>query len=530
MRIPNLVVGSGPSAAACTRALLDRGHRVVMIDAGLDLDPQVANRVSQIARAPVTTWREQLRDVGGDRSRPNYRGLPEKLVFGSDYPFRHLDAAGPITQHGADTFWSFALGGLSNVWGANTLPFHDSDLKAWPFRGETLAPFYREVLRYVPLAGAVDELAEWFPTYTTDIQPLRPSAQAAALLERWRAARTALTAAGVTFGQSRLAVRTQALQEKPGCVYCGSCLYGCPHHLIWSSAFAVRDLRTHSRFTYHSSVIVERVVQEGSAVTVTGRSTTSGELHQWVADRVFVGCGAVNSTRIALQSREIMDEELLLKDSQYFMIPFVMERKARGVRNLDSHGLSQLCMEISDPSVSANSVHLLLYTFNDLFLRALDTLPGPARVAVSPFRDALLDRLGVIQGYLHSDDSASLAVSVKRHGNGFAARVRGVRQPGTVRVIDVLLGKLRRMRRLTGVRPLGFMRQIGAPGKSYHVGGSLPMRLSPGRMETDIYGRVADMNRVHFIDPATFPSMPAANSTLTAMANACRIGAAAADL
>jgi hypothetical protein len=187
-------------------------------------------------------------------------------------------------------------------------------------------------------------------------------------------------------------------------------------------------------------------------------------------------------------------------------------------------------MEISDPSVSANSVHLLLYTFNDLFLRALDTLPGPARVAVSPFRDALLDRLGVIQGYLHSDDSASLAVSVKRHGNGFAARVRGVRQPGTVQVIDALLGKLRRMRRLTGIRPLGFMRQIGAPGKSYHVGGSLPMRLSPGRMETDIYGRVADMNRVHFIDPATFPSMPAANSTLTAMANACRIGAAAADL
>lgn len=522
MAARNVVVGSGPSAVACTRALLDRGEPVVMIDAGLTLEPPIARRVAEMATTPVPGWRDQLRDLGGVRARPSYRGLPEKLLFGSDFPFRHLEAAGKVRQDAADTLWSYAAGGLSNVWGANTLPFPDADLDGWPFGVSTLAEYYAEVLRYVPLAGAHDELQALLPLYTDSLQPLRPSPQAAALLARWRASARALDAAGVQFGQSRLAVRAGRDTSSAGCVYCGGCLYGCPSHVIWSSAHELPRLLAQDAFSYTSGVVVDRVVQAGALVEVTGRTIGSQEPFRCTAERVFVGCGAVNSTRLALHSRGWHDQEVLLRDSQYFMIPGLMPRSVRRAREQASHSLSQLCLEVLDPAISTRHVHLLVYTINDLFVRALDALPGVARLALAPFRDALLDRLVVVQGYLHSQDSASIGLTVHRDGT---STLHGRRQAHTPQVVQRVIDKLHRLRPMTGILPLGFMHQLGLPGKSYHVGGSLPMRQAPGRLETDLLGRMPDMDRVHFIDPATFPSMPAANSTLTAMANAARIAA-----
>jgi choline dehydrogenase-like flavoprotein len=52
------------------------------------------------------------------------------------------------------------------------------------------------------------------------------------------------------------------------------------------------------------------------------------------------------------------------------------------------------------------------------------------------------------------------------------------------------------------------------------------MRISPSAGETDIYGRPAGLARVHAVDSTIFPSVAATTITLTAMANAYRIGSA----
>jgi choline dehydrogenase-like flavoprotein len=55
------------------------------------------------------------------------------------------------------------------------------------------------------------------------------------------------------------------------------------------------------------------------------------------------------------------------------------------------------------------------------------------------------------------------------------------------------------------------------------------MRSKPGPFETDILGRPHGMSRVHVVDASVFPTLPATTITLSVMANAHRIGAAAAD-
>jgi choline dehydrogenase-like flavoprotein len=55
------------------------------------------------------------------------------------------------------------------------------------------------------------------------------------------------------------------------------------------------------------------------------------------------------------------------------------------------------------------------------------------------------------------------------------------------------------------------------------------MRTSPGRFESDRYGRPSGFERVHAVDSTVFPSIPATTITLSVMANAHRIGSSIGD-
>ena len=66
--------------------------------------------------------------------------------------------------------------------------------------------------------------------------------------------------------------------------------------------------------------------------------------------------------------------------------------------------------------------------------------------------------------------------------------------------------------------------QMGKPGRSFHAGGSFPMRSKPGAFETDTLRAPGGLRRVHAVDATVLPSIPATTITLTVMANAHRIG------
>jgi len=73
---------------------------------------------------------------------------------------------------------------------------------------------------------------------------------------------------------------------------------------------------------------------------------------------------------------------------------------------------------------------------------------------------------------------------------------------------------------------------IAAPGRGFHTGGAFPMSDRPGDADasSDVLGRPAGWRRIHLVDASVFPTIPATTITYTAMANAHRIAAAAADL
>lgn len=524
----HIVVGSGPAGVACARALLDAGADVLMLDVGQKLEEAEASFVRGLAALPPSQWPAE----GIPRMRRNLEakahGLPIKLQFGSDFCYRPPAAEAPVAMNGIGLSPSYALGGLSNVWGAAMLPYLETDTQDWPIRQADLAPHYRAAVQLTGLTGEEDALAGRFPLHAENIASLRLSVGMTRLLRNLRDGGGRLKKAGVVAGRSRLAVRAKPDPAAPGCEDCGQCMSGCPYgHIFCSASWVDAWTKTHRNFRYQSRSLVERVEERADGVTVFGRDADTGDLRTWECARVHLAAGAIATTKILLHSLRAYDRPVTIKDSQYFLAPWVFpegSRKGQG----DYNTLAQAFLEIFDPATSPYAVHTQIYDANFLIEEALSGMffgLAPRSVV-----RALASRVIVMQGFLHSQHSSSLRLVVRAPQDDQLPRaeVSAVVNPEARQVFRRVLRKLLGIAPVLRAIPGLPAAHLAKPGRSFHCGGSFPMRHAPGPWETDLLGRLPAFRRVHAVDSSVLPSIPGTTITLGVMANAHRIGALAA--
>lgn len=526
------VVGSGPSGIAAAAALLDRGVPVTMLDVGVECEPERMATVRRMSAQKPEAWsaadQDEVRSpIDADRK------LPLKLAYGSAFVYA-TDELRVMAQRGTSCLMSYAKGGLSNVWGAAVLPNMARDMADWPVSSDELAPHYASVARLMPIAAERDELESLFPFHAPPAPALRPSRLAAWLLAGMRSQRERLSAAGIFFGQSRLAVRTEADPSGAACQYTGRCLSGCPFFAIWNAATALEALRARPGFTYRPGVLVERVVAlpDGTGVTIQALATDGTGRQSLVGRRVLLACGPISTLRIVIDSLEAYDRTLALQFQPYFLIPMVAMRNSGNVESERLHTLAQIFLELIDPRISAHPVHLQAYTFNEFIgerTRHATRWLGPLGAFA---RARLQGRLLALQGYLHSSETAPITVTSRFD----AARGRAtltLAAPSTSevpRIMGQVIATLRRHALNTGALPLAPMTVVGQPGDGNHVGGAFPMRRDPGDFEADVLGQLPRLPGVHIVDSSTLPSLAATTFTYTTMAHAHRIADAVAQL
>lgn len=521
-----VVIGSGPAAAAATQALCDAGLFVTVLDAGDRIEDGAMDMFDALARSEPEDWPSQLLGRARAAFPADVGHVPLKPAYGSLFPYALDDPDLPLANDGSDVVCSHAFGGLSNAWGASILPYRQSDIEDWPILLAELEPHYRAVQSMLPVAAERDELCRILPLYTDGPGALARGRQAQLVLDHLRRHRRALAAAGFGFGASRLAVRT-ATAERRHCRHSGMCLYGCPYRSIYNAAQTFEALSTAGRIDYRGGVHVERLTERGGAVEIDfhrrGRPHDTGGLS---ASRVFVGCGSISSTRLVLSSLGRRRCTVRMHDSQYFVIPALAPRAAPVSVATQGNTLAQVFVELDGGRVSKRSVHLQVYGYNDIMLAAVTRrLPLPAAALERPLRP-LLGRLLVLQGFLHSADSPGLTVTYEPD----RVRISGDRVPPRGGCVGRVVRRLAAHQWQLGMFPAPGLWHAGRPGKSNHIGGSLPMRSSPSELETDTLGSLPGIERVHIIDASVFPSIPATTITLSVMANAHRIATAAARL
>lgn len=505
----DLIIGSGPSGVSVAKALLDRGRTVVMLDAGKTLEEGPATRRDTLANTSPTDWSATERD---GYQAPQFETPPgQARRYGSDFAMEPAEAT--LTP---DSAWlglraSQARGGLSNLWGSAVLPNRQADIADWPINEADLAPHYRAVAEFLPVAGVADDLEALFPALPMAGRHGAPSSpQAQNLLDR--AAKTDLSAHNLHIGKSRVAV-------EDGCQSCAMCLHGCPWSLIYSAAHSLRDLEVQRNFTYRADAVVQQVEERSTDVRVT---LANGE--PVMADRVFLACGVLETARLILRSRPDL-QKLTLKDSQHGFIPMLHRWSVRPRPDqLPTTTLPQIFAELDDPAVSPFLVHAQIYSWNEHYLRDLMANYGRKIPGSAPLWKWMARRLIVAQAFLHSDHSARIGLSLTADG---LLKADHQKNPQTEVVFAAARKALAPAMSKLGLTTLGFATRLGGPGSSFHVGGSLPMRRHPQQGESDGLGRPAGFDRVHVVDASVLPSIPATTITFSVMANAHRIGALA---
>jgi ferredoxin len=514
------VIGSGPAGVACAKALLARGATVLMLDAGLELEPDRVRLVRELASVKPPDWQPGQLSKLKEGMTAGASGIPLKLFFGSDFPYRETETLIPWQSQGTSVRPSLALGGLSNTWGAAMLPYCAADIADWPIKIADLEPHYRAAAKITGLAAELDTLAERFPLYCDDAQPLPPSRQADRLLDSLNRHRAGLRARGWHFGRARVAVRARDIGKDIGCVRCGLCMYGCPYSCIYNSADTVRELRAGKKFSYQRDVIVTSLRESSGKVVIEGFHRQTRAPLSFEAHRAYLAAGVIPTAQVLLRSQAAYDHPLCLRDSQYFLLPFLLARRTREVETELLYTLSQAFIEICNPQVSRHTVHLQIYTYSDLIGQAVRQSLGPLKFLARP----LVGRMLIVQGYLHSDESRTIEMTLKRNGAKDCLHLNALPNPETRRTVKrVVREMLRQSRRLGGI-VLPPMLQLAEPGRGFHCAGSFPMRENPQPFESDCLGRPHGWTRVHAVDATVLPGAPATTITFSVMANAHRIG------
>jgi choline dehydrogenase-like flavoprotein len=520
-----LIVGAGPAAAGAAIALTKtEGVTVTVLDVGGRLEDENERARLRMSQSGPASWTAvDLRTISQTAVATKQQGLPEKRVYGSDFPFHDFGQLDGVSGDGGmnSHVISGAYGGFSNTWGAQTMAFSAATFDDWPFPRSELEQDYRAILDAIPYSAEEDDLAEYFPIWgQADALPSL-SEGSTRVLEAYRRKVTTLRRQGILIGKARLAMSGHE------CISCGLCMTGCPYSYVYSASQTFDDLVSRGRIEYVGNHVALRVGEKDRQPFVQARSLSSGALETFSADKIFVACGALGTTRLVTQSLEAWSRRVHLIEASQFLVPFLSPKGAKHLTQEGSFTLNQFNMLLPFDEVGHDLVQIHGYPYNEAMDEAL---PGPLQLpSLRGVKSALLKRITIGLGYLPSWWSAGFDVSFTRpDADGQLAAMALAPSSASHELANTKLRSV--VKRLVvagphlGIFPVVPQIKLAAPTKSYHFGGSFPHASAPkDGLESDILGRVQPWHNIHLVDASVFPTVPATTFTLSIMANAHRI-------
>jgi hypothetical protein len=321
------------------------------------------------------------------------------------------------------------------------------------------------------------------------------------------------------FGQARLLM--DASGGAHGCRYCGQCMSGCVYGAIYKAGDEIMALHEKGEIDYLPGHLVQRLTEDGDKVTVSSIDA-DGLRHNMTFDRVFLAAGAVNSTRLVMDSLGLFGRQARLLSRGGFVIPMLSLRRVP-LDWPDANTLSGLFMELKGKGLK-HWVHVQISAENELLLQKLG-ISARSVGLLARIKRFIASHVVLLFVNYHSDHAGHYALWLEPAAQGErASRLRSVQRKSFPqwKVWCASWMRLLSVFARIGCFPLFPLAKLNSG--AYHVGGTLPMRAAPSdELETDTLGRVAAWKRVHVVDSAVFPSLPGTTIGLLAMTNAYRI-------
>lgn len=491
------IIGSGPASIASLAACVEKKVKVTIIDIGFTAD---------------SNFKEN------NLKKSEKSNIPVKTIFGSNYPYWDVSPKSYKRINRSDAMNSHAKGGFSNTWGAGILPYTKEEFKDWPITYETLSKYYKKLESFLPMVTKHDLLEEDFPLFHSNHTELKASSQFYKIFKRVNKNKEALISKGIFIGKSRLAIN----QKQKLCSYCSKCIEGCPDYLIYSAAYTLNEFIKLDNVNYIDGIQVEKIASKNNIITIDGYDLKNKKSVSYQGNKVFVGCGALSSTQIMMRSLKIYNKEVTIKDSQYFIFP-MLGMGSKNILKEDVFALSEAFCEIKNKTISPHRIHLSLYGFSPFLKDYIYSFFGRFSSIFKPVINFFLKRLYIAQGFIHSDNSNQISLMMVKNETDTII----IKPKNTIKIekgLPKIVRFLNKNYKKTSLFGFSSFLQTASTGKSFHIGGSMPMKKQPkSDLETNTFGETNKLPNVHIIDSSIFPNIPAGPMSYTMMANSYRI-------
>lgn len=510
-----IIVGSGPAGVSATFPLVESGLSVLLVDGGRQATiAPPARPFIESRKQDANQWKWMIGE--GFHALKNRDAVSPKLrVPVHGYVFEDFAAANRIEPHDFVAVGSLAPGGLSNAWGCGVARLSADELSSFPFSDADIADSYHVVAHRIGVSGRQDDdLSSYFGLDACSQPPIKMDALHTHLYDRYQKHRVALGQRGFRLGRSRVAVLSEDLNERKACDLLENCLWGCHRHAMYSAFDELPALQRHGNFHYESGFVVEGIVRNENGWSVQGQRGRQ-ERQSLNARKVVLAAGTLATTRLALQTLQL-HQPIPLRSCPTAAFLLWLPRLT-GFQRTGAFGLGQLsyALDIKDGISAFGSTFATTGIMVSEFVRHL---PMSRRYGIDLLGELLSSCL---VGNVFLPGHLTLAKATLT-GNGSLA-VSGGYSDQVPSLMAVAEKKLRKSYWSLGgmLMPMSFT--VGMPGGDIHYAGTLPMRASPDRGETNAVGELCGAEGVYVVDAACLSELSEKSHTLTIMANADRI-------
>jgi choline dehydrogenase-like flavoprotein len=514
-----LVVGSGPCGVSAAWPLVEAGARVTLVDGGFAPPPILSEPLElafgELRRARDDQWRWFLgEDLSGVPVSDPADGRGGGNLSGNRaFVTRAADACLPVRAEGYSVLQTLAIGGLGAAWGGVCALWSADELAAAGLPPDEMAERYRSVCARIGVSGP-SGAPGCLPPARLDGHGERIEGAA-----RRRAARRERL--GVRVAQPPLALLTEDRGARRACDYGDLEYVSDPRRSVWRPADGLEELSSRANFAHRAGLVVERIEERAGEVRVLARRVEGerlGARQTLGARHVVLAAGAIASARILLASLEVRAPLPMIGKAHWIsacLHPATLGRSGPERRT----SLCQMLVRCFDPAAESSAQ---LYSYRSALLaRLLHGLPLPVPEALGLL--ALLVPSIVIADVRFPAHAPNASLRLE----GGTLLVHGTPDPGEPERRARAFARLRRALRTLGLLPLTTLRL--AEGSAFHYAGTVPHAPAgafPLTCEPD--GRLRGSVRTWIADAAVLRALPPLSHTLTAMANAERIGAAVA--
>lgn len=510
-----VIVGSGPAGVGAARRMQSRG--TCLIDAGdMPKDefpfPSLREALNTgDAKAVLGQNWEMLANLSeAGRLHLKLRATALRFVMQGE-PFNVCDAYDQVLLHGAG---SHAVGGMSNVWGAQLLRYTDDDLADagdWPFRASILDEYYSDLEGHIGISGQIDDMHGFLGGLSPTMPPAPIGPAAKCLYARYLSNRSNRISQRLLLGRPRLALATAPGNGRPAHSFGETEFFTSGQQGLYTARLTLEELKAGGNITYLERHQLLSWRESSEYVELDLREIDSGQRRIVRTRHLLLGCGTVQTARLVLQHYNECGRMLPFIDHPPALLPIFMPSMLGSELPERSYPI-QLVGTL--PSSGRRDMISFYYPGGMLWSDLVPDVPLPMNATIRIMR-ALLG--GMLVAQIWQTSRPSLGNSLRLDGAGSVMISYSERSSCTA--IPELLRALRSL----GAYSVARLASLSPPGWGFHYAGCLPMRHAPRAYETHVDGRLWDSKRVRVIDGCVMPSLPAKNHSLTLMANSARI-------